>query len=402
MKSIAGKETGALLFRALSLAVVVGLSFVIPGTGPAAEMRPHIPSPHAAQDARGEQSGKDSKIPESKSQPQPKQTRRVVRAFPATNFLAFLTYTDEQLEILSRSEEPAFDGVVLGRLRARMARVVSPGFYRFDRECPLVFDPKYQEPEAAFVVLQIRCLPAHHRRAYAVRLYPGNALSGVRFSSYELLRKLKTRREFIGEARLAAADLLEGFAPLWRWQGDAALPYANAMLDTLRARYAMDTEERLLAPETLRANTKTLLRRFAGLTEDAGYSSQRDLAEDFRAVYPNGVWIYFGRSCPLVVEEALRREPGTELLRLHLRISCLEGFDRLRPVRLLLPEKALKELRSEAGGAALPLAPGERIHAGLKFRRISSENTPAGLQFLPVWDTIKEIRPDLPLVRPNP
>jgi hypothetical protein len=387
----------------IGLAMILGLGLAIPRHPTRAEMRPYIPPPK--RDAARDSSGADSRNPANpaaQNEGQIPGPRKIVRAFPAAEFLAFLTYTDEQLELLSRSEEPAFDGAVLGRLRARLAAVAPPGVYRFDRACPLVFDPDFQEDGAAYVELQIECLPAHHRRAYALRLYPGNALEGTRFASYKLLRALNARREFTGEARLVAGDLEKGFAPLWRWQAEAALPYANAMLDSLRARYADESEAQLLAPSTLRANTATLLRRFAGLASDAAYREQRDLVADFRAVYPDGAWIVFGRSCPLVVEDALRREPGTELFRLHLRISCLTESPRFRPIRLLLPGKTLQEGGEVSVLDAFRLAPGQKIHAGLKFRAISSENTPAGLQFLLLWDTIKDIRPDLPLVRPKP
>lgn len=399
---------------AFAAPITVSIAFLLaPGASLNAEMRPYIPPPASVrsrpQNTDGRNEAGDAKRDPQRDRQSQSDQPRVVHAFPVAEFLAFLNYKDEQLEILSRSEEPEYDGVVLGRLKRRLAAVVGPDRrYRFDRSCPLVFDPAAREDGAAYVRLLIGCLPAHHRDAFAIRLYRGNALTGVRFASYELLRAQQSRREFIGELLLAAVDLREGFVPLWRWQGQAALSYSNALLETLRARYPLENEARLLAPRTLSANTATLLRRFAALAEDAAYVRERDLAADFRVLYPGGSWFEFRRSCPLLVEESLRREPATELYRLQLRISCLQDSPRLRSIQLLLPGHALHEagaaarlLETEDAGARSGLAPGDRIHARLKFRTLSSENTRAGLQFLLVWDTIRDIRADLPLVPPK-
>ena len=163
------------------------------------------------------------------------------------------------------------------------------------------------------------------------------------------------------------------------------------------ARYPQESEAQLLAPATLRENTATLLGRFAGLVADSDYVTQRDPVADFLTVYPAGTWIHFGRSCPLVLLETLRRETGTGLYRLRLGVDCLQTAPGLQSIQLLLPADVIAESGDAAG--LVDLAVGDRINAILKFSGISAENTPAGLQFLPVWDTIKEIRPDLPLAR---
>ncbi len=117
----------------------------------------------------------------------------------------------------------------------------------------------------------------------------------------------------------------------------------------------------------------------------------------------------FGRSCQLEVLGPPRREPGTDLQRLELRISCLREAPDLRTVALRIPPPAGRADPDADKSSASPadsldwrsLPAGARVHGLMKFSGLYTENTPAGLQFSLVWDTIKEVRRDQPLV-PDP
>ncbi len=349
----------------------------------------HIPSP-----------AERSRIEQKQDEPS--------RDFPASALALYLQRFEQELDDLSRSEDD-LEAVVLQRLRDELDLTLTAGWYRFDRDCPLVYDPAEQGEDVPYVSLEVSCVPENYRPDFILRLHRTNAVNGraaesekkveaaneqrrivVDFAQYDLLRGLREQREFTGELYLERVLLREGFRIYWRWL-PGSVGYANVILESLRARYPDVSEAELLHPDTLRKNTATLLRRLqAELEREAQATGERSLPmEDFIAVFPPGSYLEFGRSCPLRVAESLEREPAAEFERLRLVLTCLENqaAERLGPhIEILLPpgSPTARELAS--------YRPGERILARLRFREILKiEN---GRQYRLVWDTIKEVQAD--------
>lgn len=239
MNSVASYRHRALVRRAIALAGLCAALHVHaaePAYVPAVDEAPpvHIPSP----------------AERSRLQKQPEHDGPG-RNFPANALAVYLQRFEQELDDLSRSEDD-LEAVVLQRLRDDLDLTLQPGWYRFDRDCPLLYDPEAQGEDVPYVSLEVSCLPENYRPDFLLRLHRTNAVNGQpaekkaepqeerrlveNFARYELLRGLREPRQFTGELYLERVLLREGFRTYWRWL-PGYVSYANVMLESLRSKY---------------------------------------------------------------------------------------------------------------------------------------------------------------------
>ena len=295
-------------------------------------------------------------------------------------------------------------------LQERLRRILPPGSYKFDSQCPLIKRSPPSDPlTREYPTFVISCLDREHQAYLAVPVAPDKsgdvwkllfqAPQGSKMTATLRLSLQKRRWDQTqsgtgtegGGQYSDSGEIIEGtetatipgyynyvyHASTWLWK-QRKIRFSNSFLRILyknaaRVHYdRYDTQDHfaIVLPDLLKEAKRRNARK------------KDDWRADFLAVIQPGRWLPFFKACPLELVRPPRRDGGDRRLRMQVRITCL-GKGRFATTDLLLEENFFRNYPDFA-----PL-PGTRFTAELKFDSISTD----GRKYRLRWDTINNLRP---------
>lgn len=256
------------------------------------------------------------------------------------------------------------------QLDQELKSILPTGVYRFQDDCVLSRAPGEKIHKSHWIIsLMPRCLNIQDQREFPVTVIVDDGAFLRRF-----LRDTGPGRLLNVTARLRDRGVGKR-GPFAVWEVLNA-EFQNPYFSILGRQFPEYTESELLDPGPVSLALPGLL----PIARRAAMDGDSQRVYELEMVLSRGKYYHFGKGCPLVLTDDIRRDPATTTWRFQARIQCIQDST-LSEIDIQLPEEIFRFYPE------LPTRKGLQFTAALKFRGILTSRN----QFYLLWDTIKDI-----------